>query len=299
MVDGRPTGETFSVPLPSGTELGVRRLADQEPGAGLWCSGFAHAEFDDRARPAFRGVPCPQSNRIRTGQQCRLCLHLDKFRPIHRAHRGAALHEVARAYVSLPHWLYVATFPDGTSKVGTAHERSKVKRLDQQAVARASYVAHADDGFAVRRLEDAVTRTAELTQSKRVSSKYKAWLRPKDANELARIHDEVAGRARRNLESWEDTDFTVVDEAWEPGDVMLPAYERLRAAPSEPWVGDDAWFENPRRLRILSGAGPFLTARSDASDGAVESLLSTAGVKNRACVAVSGEEASSVQDALF
>lgn len=299
-VDNSPSGEIVSIPLPPGSVLNIRLLAEDEDNAGLWCSGFAHGEFDVDARPSFRTVPCPQGNRITKGQQCRLCMHLDKFRPIHRAHRGAELSEVARAYIGRPHWLYVATFPDGTSKVGTAHERSKVTRLDQQAVARASYVALADDGLEVRRLEDAVTQTVKLTQLKRVSAKYKAWLNPEDPEELTRIHDQIAATVREELSAWDDSSYRVVTERWTPGGAMLRAYEQLGTTQSRPLQGYEAWTSAPRRFLVDSGTGPFLSGCAENDPDTAGWLLNTAVLKNRMCAVFLGDDGPvSFQDSLF
>ena len=48
-----------------------------------------------------------------------------------------------RAYAATPHRLYIATFPDGTSKVGTSSQASTPRRLDEQAPAIATYIAQA------------------------------------------------------------------------------------------------------------------------------------------------------------
>ena len=312
--EGRPCGETLRIPLGPGTRLGVRPLPSEEPRAGIWCSGFAHAFFDERGEPRFRGVPCPKGNRIERGQQCGLCLHLDRFRPIHRVHRGAELTEAVRAYVGLPHWLYVATFPDGSSKVGTAHERSKTSRLDQQAVARASYVALARDGVVVRRLEDALGAELALPQAKRVATKFRAWCSPLEAGELDRIHEELAGRARallgepeRSLAGPED-EYSVEEGRWAPSEAMGSAYAALRTQDPEPLTAADPFGTGrpggkpdgaPFGFLLTGGTGPFLTGRLEEGPGPAL-LASAAGLKNRACVGVEeiGREAGS-QRSLF
>ena len=76
-----------------------------------------------------------------------------------------------RAYAMLEHRLYIATFPDGTHKVGTSSLHSTPRRLDEQAVATATYIALAPDGLAIRRAEDAVTALAKIPQVKQVASK--------------------------------------------------------------------------------------------------------------------------------
>ena len=349
--DGRPSGERVTIPLlgdaraggagsdaarpvdsptavarPGGLLLGATPLPPEDPEAGLWCSGFAHAYLDEDGEPRFRGVDCPKAHRIERGQQCPLCLHLDRFRPIHGAHRGAELSEAVRAYVARPHWLYVATFPDGASKVGTAHERSKTSRLDQQAVARASYVALADDGLVVRRLEDACTRELALPQAKRVATKFRAWCAPLPSAELDRIHDELAGRARGLLAelggsagaagsvglTGAPAGHRVADERWTPSEAMRRAYAALRAESPEPLSAADPFGTglpgakgaardggSPYAFRVTGGTGPFLTGALD-GDAGPSLLVSTAGLKNRACrwVEDSGQ-ATGTQRSLF
>ena len=298
MAGGAPTGEVVRVRVTPNMALGVVLLDETFDESGLWCSGFAHAELDDAGSPSFRTVPCPRTNRLARGQQCPLCMHLDRFRPIHRAHQGAELTEAARAYIELPHWLYVATFPDGTSKVGTAHERSKTTRVDQQAVARASYVALADDGLIVRHLEDHLTRALGLTQVKRVASKVRAWSGPEDPREIDDLHAAAAEGARRYLERLEEPGFRVAHDDWSPAESMLDAYEHLERPSDRPLHPHASW-EGPELFRVASGTGPFLTAALVQDPGAGDYLLNTASLKNRASMAVQDDGSTTVQTSLF
>ena len=200
--DGVPCGTVLRTLLDLGDAPLVRALPVPDGVEPRWCAGFAHAEVDEQGTARFRTVACPKRQRIRSGQQCGLCRHLDRFRPLHRVHRGARLTDAALAYVSRPHWLYIATFPDAASKVGTAHERSQVTRLDQQAAARATWIALAPDGILVRRLEDAVGSEQGLTQFKQVRTKHRAWAAPRPAEELDAAHDSAVRAARRLLADW-------------------------------------------------------------------------------------------------
>ncbi len=200
--DGVPCGTVLRTRLDLGDAPLVRALPVPDGVEPRWCAGFAHAEVDEQGTARFRTVACPKHQRIRSGQQCGLCRHLDRFRPLHRVHRGARLTDAALAYVSRPHWLYIATFPDAASKVGTAHERSQVTRLDQQAAARATWIALAPDGILVRRLEDAVGSELGLTQFKQVRTKHRAWAAPRPAEELDAAHDSAVRAARRLLADW-------------------------------------------------------------------------------------------------
>jgi hypothetical protein len=298
MAEGAPTGEIIRVRVTPDRLLGIGLLGESCEEGGLWCSGFAHAELDDAGRPSFRTVPCPRKNRLTRGQQCPLCIHLDRFRPIHRAHQGAELTEAARAYIELPHWLYVATFPDGTSKVGTAHERSKITRVDQQAVARASYVALADDGLIVRHLEDHLTRTLRLTQVKRVASKVKAWSHPEDPRKIDDLHASAAEAARQSLEKLGEPGFRVTHEDWSPAESMLGAYEHLERPSDRPLYPHASW-DGPELFRVSSGTGPFLTGTLVQDPGAGVHLLNMASLKNRASTAAEDDGSTNIQTSLF
>ena len=104
-----------------------------------------------------------------------------------------------RAYAQQPHRLYIATFPDGSSKVGTSSQRSTPRRLDEQAVATATYIAQAPDGLLIREAEDAVTRIANIPQVKQVASKYRAWTEPLPGAQLRAAHQNTVERAHEAL----------------------------------------------------------------------------------------------------
>ena len=105
---GVPCGTVLRARLEPGDAPLVRALPVPEGLEPRWCAGFAHAEVDEQGAARFRTVACPKHQRVRSGQQCGLCRHLDRFRPLHRVHRGAQLTDAALAYVSRPHWLYTS-----------------------------------------------------------------------------------------------------------------------------------------------------------------------------------------------
>lgn len=300
---GTPTGETEAFPLHPGISVGAQALPEGEPGAGRWCAGHSRGRLDEDGTARFHTVPCPLHRRISRGQQCTECERLDEFRGIHRIHRGGPVTEAARAYALRPHWLYVATFPDGTSKVGTAHERSQSSRLDQQAVAAADYVALAEDGLEVRELEDAVTQVLGLTQAKRVEAKYRAWTAPLPGKDLAQIHDRTVHEAREYLASLDDP--LAVDpprhresrERWAPSLTMHRAYEALRVEDPRPLVPVQDFGTVPEAFWVSGAVGPFLTAHRGDPDHAL--LLNTAALKHRTVRLVDEVVARAEQDALF
>ncbi|WP_256127635.1 hypothetical protein [Arthrobacter sp. SDTb3-6] len=115
---------------------------------------------------------------------------------MHDFHRSGIGPAGLKAYLAQPHWLYVATFADGTVKVGTASQRSKWSRLAEQGAIVARYVAHARDGSVVRVLEDAVSAGLGLTQFVRGTAKFAALLQPRPGAELEAANAAAAGTVR-------------------------------------------------------------------------------------------------------
>lgn len=98
------------VVLEPGTRLGFTVLP------GRWCLG--HQLIKDRTHRTL--VPCPTGSLIARGTQCAPCEAADQSRPMHEFHRTGRASPGLRDYLDQPHWLYVATFAQGTTKVGTA-----------------------------------------------------------------------------------------------------------------------------------------------------------------------------------
>lgn len=310
--DGTPSGDVLTIPLGPGSVLGVRPLGADEHAsrgprasrtlAGRWCQGRSVAAFDENGAPVFRRVSCPERRRIRTGRQCPACRAADDFAPLHRVHRGAVLAPAAAAYAALPHWLYVATFPDGSAKVGTAHERSKISRPDQQAVARADWVALARNGTVVRELEDGVSSSGlGLVQAKRAEAKARAWCSPLPAAELAGIHQRLADEVRGLLEGWSGEDFEVVRDAWQPSTAMNQAYASLRVPAGSPGSLRPAEAEAPEgvAVHVLSAAAPFVVGHRGDPDA--PELVDTSRWRDRAFRRLDAvlPDASGRQDGLF
>ncbi|MDY3049444.1 MAG: hypothetical protein SOR40_06700 [Rothia sp. (in: high G+C Gram-positive bacteria)] len=297
LIGGKPSGIVQSLPLSPGSFLGFEVLAEGQPAAGTYCSGYARAQED---QAGFLQEPCPDSRLITKGKQCPACLGRDQFAPIHRVHLGSSMTPAALTYVNLDHFLYVATFPDGSSKVGTASLLSNPRRLDDQAVALATFIARADSGIIVRQLEDLVSREAHLTQVKRASAKYKGWLNPLSAQRLKTEHHIALENATWALEDAQDEleGFTITADSWLPSPPMGRAYAALRAENPEPLAPYPSLTEGPHGFYISGGTGKFLTAHFGDPDQSF--LLNTAELSNRAC-RLHGEltPPASVQESLF
>ena len=170
--------------LDAGTRLGFRLAA-----AGKHCLGHHKVHG-----PADRDhVLCPDRAPAARGSQCERCFVLDDSRLIHDFHRGGRVPPGLRAYLMQPHWLYVATFANGASKVGTASHPRKWNRLAEQGAVVARYVARAEDGRVVRLLEDMITRDAGLPQQVRAAAKAAALRRP-GSRRRPRRPERTAGR---------------------------------------------------------------------------------------------------------
>lgn len=129
---GVPSGVRIQIPLTPGAYLGLRIPRDSEGELYRYCAGYTTGVSGDAAPESasepgvtsagIRRVPCPEGTRIQRGQQCPRCTARDEFTALHSAHLyPGTLTESMRAYAMLEHRLYIATFPDGTHKVGTSH----------------------------------------------------------------------------------------------------------------------------------------------------------------------------------
>ena len=200
-----PESEFTDVALARGSALGLR------VSPGLWCLG--HSKVHGPGERTH--VPCPSGSPAERGKQCGTCFARDDSRLMHDFHRGGSVPTGLRAYLMQPHWLYVATFANGATKIGTASAPRKWNRLAEQGAVHASYVAHAEDGRVVRVLEDLVTRELGLVQQVRSAAKVAGLVEPRDAVGLSAVNRQHAGRVRSLLGGLAMTGFAVVEEEWD------------------------------------------------------------------------------------
>lgn len=284
----RPSGVRVQIPLTPGAYLGLRIPRDSEGELYRYCAGYTTGTSDapeaGGTSAGIRRVPCPEGTRIQRGQQCPRCTTRDEFTALHSAHLyPGTLTESMRAYAMLEHRLYIATFPDGTHKVGTSSLHSTPRRLDEQAVATATYIALAPDGLAIRRAEDAVTALAKIPQVKQVASKYRAWTNPLPGAQLRTAHQEAVARAREALAELARTEpevpLTALDEPWIPSLAMNRPYAALRAQSPEPLAPCEPGLESGLVGFFCTGAaGQFLSAHTGDADAAF--LVNTAAWRN-------------------
>ncbi|MDQ0735854.1 DUF2797 domain-containing protein [Arthrobacter agilis] len=189
------------------------RLAFEVAAAGRYCLGFHRVHGrDDRT-----WVPCADQAPADRGSQCARCFAQDDVRFMHDIHRSGIAPAGLKRYLDQPHWLYVATFADGSTKVGTASHPRKYARLVEQGAVVAQFVALADDGRVVRVLEDEVTRSVGLQQAVRSGTKAASLCAPLPAVQLQRINDGFALAARGLFQGGMDVEgFEVVHEEFDP-----------------------------------------------------------------------------------
>ena len=279
-----PDGAITALPLDAGTRLGFRLAA-----AGKHCLGhhLVHG-------PADRDhVLCPDRAAAARGSQCGRCFVLDDSRLIHDFHRGGRVPPGLRAYLMQPHWLYVATFANGASKVGTASHLRKWNRLAEQGAVVARYVARAEDGRVVRLLEDMITREAGLPQQVRAAAKAAALLAPAAAVDLDALNGRLAGEVRTLLAGAGGEGFAVVDERW-----VRPQLSAKACAPAARHAYPHDLGAGTHGFRIDSLSGSIALAALDGSG--LDFVVNLGQLKARVIeLGDHGSDVPAVQESLF
>lgn len=258
-----PDGRPAPLPLAPESALGWRVLAEDT----RWCLGWWSVTDADHRRHH----PCPAQRPAAGGYACAECAGRDEVRPQHDSHRSGRMGAGLRRYLAQPHWLYVATFAGGMTKIGTASDTSRHHRLVEQGALHARYVARADDGLVVRVLEDAVSAALGLPQAVRSAVKTAALAAllspaglpgaagrggPAAADDgLARINALAAEQVRSVLADVAVDGFAVVDRRWERPQAFAQFLARLPAPayPLNPAAGEHG-------VQVLAVLGPTLLA---------------------------------------
>jgi hypothetical protein len=279
-----PDGTLTELALDAGTRLGFRLAAK-----GKHCLGHYKVHG-----PADRDhVLCPSQAAATKGSQCERCFVLDDSRLIHDFHRGGRVPPGLRAYLMQPHWLYVATFANGASKVGTASHPRKWNRLAEQGAVVARYIARAGDGRVVRILEDMITRDAGLPQQVRAAAKAAALVAPAAAVELDAVNGRLAGEARTLLAGAGGEGFEVVDERW-----ARPELAANACAPAARHAYPHDLGTGTHGFRVDSLSGSIALAALDGSE--LEFVVNLGQLKARMIeFGDHGSEVPAVQEALF
>lgn len=188
-----------------------------------WCLGRRGKDGEQ--------LPCPNRAEVVRGRQCADCEQQDPWRWLHIVHRSQYGPDPAlRAHLARPHWLYLATFAGGMSKVGTAVDERRRARLDEQGPVWAHWIGRAADGLEVRDWEDRVSREAGVGQVVRSSAKTAGLSSAIDPDALRAQHEKLLGRVRSVLATIPGA--TVLAEPWpnprDPADLIT---RTLRAYP--------------------------------------------------------------------
>lgn len=113
------------------------------------------------------------SNKVDSNNcQCNKCKFMYEFYKCVRCHGdGCNVHNnTSKTYCDTPHWVYLAYFPGGKIKVGTASAQRKETRLLDQGALHAIYIAHTPDGKTARQIENTIV---SLGTASMVSTSYK------------------------------------------------------------------------------------------------------------------------------
>ena len=282
--DGGTGGRLKELVLSSGTRLGFRVVK-----GGKFCLGYQKVHS-----PSLRDhVLCPDRAAAVKGSQCERCFTMDDSRLIHDFHRGGQVPPGLRSYLMQLHWLYVATFADGASKVGTASHPRKWNRLAEQGAVVARYVARAEDGRVVRVLEDMVTDVAGLPQQIRSAAKGAALTEPAAAVALDTRNAGLAREVRTLLGQSAVKGFAVVDEQW-----TRPAQADAITSPGQRHAYPHDFSQGSHGFRIASLSGTHALAALDGSE--LEFVVGLGLLKARRIeLGNHSSEVPTVQESLF
>lgn len=235
-----------------------------------FCLGFTRV--GESGQPAR--FPCPTGQGAELGFQCGACFAKDQMRLMHDFHRSGQGSPGLKAYLSQQHWLYIATFADGTTKVGTASGRSKWSRLAEQGALVARYVARAQDGAVVRHLEDAVSTKLPVTQFVRGAAKFAALLNPRPPLHLEQRNKAMADVVREYVAGLALDGFEPVEEQWLPS-----GFSQGVAVPSRRTAYPQPLDSGPHGIRLDAMLGPTALAGLDTASG--EFLVDLGALKGR------------------
>ncbi|MBF8193032.1 DUF2797 domain-containing protein [Nonomuraea sp. K274] len=270
-------------------EIVGRHLGLKVVDAARYCTG--RYAFTD----TFRVGPlcCPQQAAAERGGQCAACLERDDFRFAHQIHQGGHTPPALAAYMTQPHWLYIATFANAVSKVGTAAASRRKSRLDEQGPIRATYLAQAPDGRAVRHLEDALSRELGLTQAIRTTAKLAALI-SFDPGHVEDAHEKAVDQAITTLAALA---MASEREAWTPSAESHALRDPQRSPERTLYPHDLRTGEHGFSVEACSG--PHALARLSAGDDILYVLDLNALKGHRVVIGNYTSPPTTVQRSLF
>lgn len=215
---------------------GVHLAYHASPDSPRQCLG--HTPFRDRTAGY---VDCTKRPAVgsRTCEQCSI-VAATLASNLHHAHtRGRSeLDPAIVEQLRQPNQLYVAAFRDGSLKVGTSAKVRRDKRLAEQGAWRAAIVADADDGFAVRVIEDRVTAELGLPQSVSIGRKLDGMATPRPDHVLDDSLAEATADVHALLETADDARLRPRDERWLFPSATAEVWTGLHPYPLKPESGN-------------------------------------------------------------
>ena len=270
-------GESMRVPLPA-------RLGWSVVSPLRYCVGF---------HGATGRTACPRDAVAVAGSRCRDCEAREQFRFVHQAHVGGWVPASLEPYLAEPQWLYVATFADGRSKVGTATEHRRHERIDEQGAVLAAFVVRAGNGRAVRELEDRVSTELGLPQHRGRHSKVLAFTTLVDRTRVLAEH-ESAVRQVVDLVGVEGSE----PEVWAPSLAAVPLADARGAHRWVPYPHDVT--AGQHGFAVDACCGPAALVRLRDQPDAVPYVVDLGALKGRRLVLGPFTSAEvDVQESLF
>ena len=143
---------------------------------------------------------------------------------LHHAHTRSPdeIDTAVDAHLRQPNVLYLASFGDGSIKVGTSTTGRADQRLLEQGALQAAIVATASDGIVVRQIEDLVTEQLGLPQSVGVGRKLKGLIAPMPADRQAAGLAEATDRLHELVGRLDPAGLAPTREPW-----INPGFDRV------------------------------------------------------------------------
>lgn len=191
---------------------GLRLNYETGPDAPRRCVGRTPFRKADAAHTDCTNPPEPG------GRRCTQCSISDATfaSNLHHAHTRdrAGIDPAIAEHLRRPNLLYLAAFRDGSLKVGTSTATRVAKRLCEQGAWQARLVARADDGYAVRDIEDRVTDELGVPQSVAIGRKLDGMAAPISDERLVTELGHFAAGVHALIERMDDSRIHPHDEEW-------------------------------------------------------------------------------------
>ena len=229
------------------------------------------------------------------GRKCPKCTSADAryAANLHHAHikNMADLPSEFQRHMEQPNYLYLASFGDGSMKVGTTTSHRKERRLQEQGALWAIVLAKTLDGFAVRRLEDLVTTELSIQQAVSTKKKITGLLHPIERKQAKENLDLARKEVEELLLSVENITCDIVGIEWENKALKSETWKNVHLYPRDLSSG-------AHLLRIVDVIGRIgALVPEDSSDVFIADLDTLFGIELE--IGSFPTEDLLIQDALF